>query len=93
MDVDSQGNSPQPYTILRIKRKRNEEPLEALGKFSFSTGDWYDPDAFLVVESRIRKKKSKGGLDVFQFAETVEPNAWQDERQTKDLQACRVLAA
>jgi len=22
----------QPYTILRIKRKRNEEPLDALGR-------------------------------------------------------------
>jgi hypothetical protein len=33
MEVDptSPGNS-QPYTILRIKRKRNEDPLDALGK-------------------------------------------------------------
>ena len=27
-----QPNASQPYTILRIKRKRNEEPLDALGE-------------------------------------------------------------
>jgi hypothetical protein len=25
-------------------------------------------------------------MNVFQFAETVEPTAWQDEQQKKDLQ-------
>ncbi|KAA1473809.1 hypothetical protein DENSPDRAFT_297712 [Dentipellis sp. KUC8613] len=59
----------QPYTILRIKRKRTDEPLDAL-----------------VVESRIRRKKSRGGMDVFQFAETLEQDAWDDERATKELQ-------
>jgi hypothetical protein len=29
MDVDLQ--EPQQYTILRIKRKRTDEPLDALG--------------------------------------------------------------
>ncbi|KAI9510147.1 hypothetical protein F5148DRAFT_1181910 [Russula earlei] len=56
----------QAYTILRIKRKRNEEPLDAL-----------------VIESSMRRKK-RGGLDVFQFAETVEPESWGD--RAKDLQ-------
>ncbi|KAH9172632.1 hypothetical protein EDB89DRAFT_1964059 [Lactarius sanguifluus] len=67
MEVDpASPMGPQPYTILRIKRKRNEEPLDAL-----------------VIESTVRRKK-RGGLDVFQFAETVEPGAWGD--RSKDLQ-------
>jgi hypothetical protein len=67
MEVDpSSPTGPQPYTILRIKRKRNEESLDAL-----------------VIESTVRRKK-RGGLDVFQFAETVEPEAWGD--RSKDLQ-------
>lgn len=67
MEVDpASPMGPQPYTILRIKRKRNEEPLDAL-----------------VIESTVRRKK-RGGLDVFQFAETVEPEAWGD--CSKDLQ-------
>lgn len=67
MEVDpSSPMGPQPYTILRIKRKRYEEPLDAL-----------------VIESTVRRKK-RGGLDVFQFAETVEPEAWGD--RSKDLQ-------
>lgn len=37
----------------------------------------------VVVESTVRRKK-RGGLDVFQFAETVEPEAWGD--RSKDLQ-------
>jgi hypothetical protein len=33
MEVDpTSPTSLQSYTILRIKRKRNEEPLDALGK-------------------------------------------------------------
>ncbi|KAI0271794.1 hypothetical protein BGY98DRAFT_1006032 [Russula aff. rugulosa BPL654] len=69
MEVDptSPGNS-QPYTILRIKRKRNEDPLDAL-----------------VIESTgSSRRKKRGGLDVFQFAETVEPEAWGD--RARDLQ-------
>ncbi|KAJ7246398.1 hypothetical protein C8J57DRAFT_1360395 [Mycena rebaudengoi] len=58
----------QSYTILRIKRKRNEEPLDAL-----------------VVESR-RRKKSRGGVGVFQFAQTVEHDAWEDEKRQRDIQ-------
>ncbi|KAF8258930.1 hypothetical protein EI94DRAFT_1834689 [Lactarius quietus] len=58
MEVDpTSPMGPQAYTILRIKRKRYEEPLDA---------------------------KKRGGLDVFQFAETVEPEAWGD--RSKDLQ-------
>jgi hypothetical protein len=36
-----------------------------------------------VIESGVRRKK-RAGLDVFQFAETVEPEAWVD--LSKDLQ-------
>ncbi len=37
MDVDppeALQQQQQPYAIVRIKRKRNEEPLDALGKSS-----------------------------------------------------------
>ncbi|KAI0345656.1 hypothetical protein BDW22DRAFT_1353226 [Trametopsis cervina] len=66
MDAETQ----EQYTILRIKRKRNEEPLDAL-----------------VIESKSRRKKSKAGMNVFQFAETVEQAAWDDEKQKQDLQS------
>ncbi|KIJ60290.1 hypothetical protein HYDPIDRAFT_32410 [Hydnomerulius pinastri MD-312] len=60
----------QAYTILRIKRKRTDEPLDAL-----------------VVESRVRRKKSRGGVDVFQFAQTVEHDAWEDQQLRQTLQS------
>ncbi|KAF8579008.1 hypothetical protein K439DRAFT_427581 [Ramaria rubella] len=61
----------QSPTILRIKRKRTDEPLDAL-----------------VVESKSRRKKSRGGSGFFQFAETVEEDTfWQDPNQTKDLRS------
>ncbi|KAJ7134332.1 hypothetical protein C8R44DRAFT_770214 [Mycena epipterygia] len=68
MDIDGAVPVAQSYTILRIKRKRNEEPLDAL-----------------VVESR-RRKKSRGGVGVFQFAQTVEHDAWEDEKRKLDIQ-------
>ncbi|KAI0316267.1 hypothetical protein OF83DRAFT_262772 [Amylostereum chailletii] len=68
MEVDLPTPTP-PYTILRIKRKRTDEPLDAL-----------------VIESRVRRKKSKGGVDLFQFATTVEQDAWSDAKRTRDLQ-------
>ncbi|KAI0917516.1 hypothetical protein AcW1_007304 [Taiwanofungus camphoratus] len=69
MQVDQPSQLPRQYAILRIKRKRNEEPLDAL-----------------VVDSRLRRKKSRSALNVFQFAETVEPGAWDDEQKKKDLE-------
>ncbi|KAF8909012.1 hypothetical protein CPB84DRAFT_1813251 [Gymnopilus junonius] len=63
-DVESKS-----YTILRIKRKRNEEPLDAL-----------------VVESRVRRKKSRGGVGMFQYAQTVENDAWDDAQRQKNIQ-------
>ncbi|KAK0463951.1 uncharacterized protein EV420DRAFT_1303814 [Desarmillaria tabescens] len=68
MEVDAQ-NPTQPYTILRIKRKRHEEPLDAL-----------------VIESGIRRKKSRGGMGVFKFAQTVEDDAWNDQRLHQQIQ-------
>ncbi|KAJ3505289.1 hypothetical protein NLJ89_g7498 [Agrocybe chaxingu] len=74
MQVDSMNatadptSSSQPYTILRIKRKRNEEPLDAL-----------------VVES-MRRKKSKGGIGVFQYAQTVEDDVWDNAQRQQDVQ-------
>ncbi|KAF9220492.1 hypothetical protein BS17DRAFT_315514 [Gyrodon lividus] len=67
MEAQSQNH---PYTILRIKRKRTDEPLDAL-----------------VVESRFRRKKSRGGVDVFQFAQTVENDAWEDQQIRLSLQS------
>ncbi|KAI0629842.1 hypothetical protein C8Q77DRAFT_1138916 [Trametes polyzona] len=72
MDVDPPNalqQQQQPYAILRIKRKRNEEPLDAL-----------------VVDSAPRRKRSRGGLNVFQYAGTVEQTAWNDEQQKKELE-------
>ncbi|TFK40710.1 hypothetical protein BDQ12DRAFT_679898 [Crucibulum laeve] len=69
MDIDTATPQAPSYTILRIKRKRNEEPLDAL-----------------VIESRVRRKKSRGGIGVFQYAQTVEKDAWQDEQRQKDIQ-------
>ncbi|KAI6114279.1 hypothetical protein F5141DRAFT_1002502 [Pisolithus sp. B1] len=64
-------NKHTSYTILRIKRKRTDEPLDAL-----------------VVESRSRRKKSRGGdLDVFQFAQTVEADTWDDAKARRSLQS------
>ncbi|KAF5315093.1 hypothetical protein D9619_007014 [Psilocybe cf. subviscida] len=62
----------QPFTILRIKRKRTEEPLEAL-----------------VVEST-RRKKSRGGVGVFQYAQTVEDDAWNDAARQKHIQVASI---
>ncbi|KIK03305.1 hypothetical protein K443DRAFT_95367 [Laccaria amethystina LaAM-08-1] len=69
MELANATNTSQTYTILRIKRKRTEEPLDAL-----------------VVESRVRRKKSKGGVGVFQYAQTVEVDDWEDEHCQKDIQ-------
>ncbi|KAK2459666.1 hypothetical protein APHAL10511_008311 [Amanita phalloides] len=69
MQQESSLSTSAPYAILRIKRKRNEEPLDAL-----------------VVESRVRRKKYRGGIDVFQFAQTVEDDAWKDERMKKVIE-------
>ena len=87
-----QTSKPESYTILRIKRKRNEEPLDALGMWFHST-----PFRILttvsidrlaghsVVESRVRRKKSRGGIGVFQYAQTVEQDAWNDVQQQRHL--------
>ncbi|PSS37029.1 hypothetical protein PHLCEN_2v1068 [Hermanssonia centrifuga] len=89
MDIDPVRNPQESYTILRIKRKRTEEPLDALGNsvFIFSKYESCSSVELTVVESRPRRKKSKGGLNVFQFAETVEHSAWDDERQKQDLES------
>ncbi|KAJ6584666.1 hypothetical protein B0H19DRAFT_1318809 [Mycena capillaripes] len=65
MDVDVAAPVAQSYTILRIKRKRNEEPLDALGMLP---------------------KKSRGGVGVFQFAQTVEHDAWEDDKRKRDIE-------
>lgn len=83
MDIDSTSPSPSSYTLLRIKRKRTEEPLDAL---------------VVESESRIRRKKSRGGsapsgistpAGVFQFAQTIEHDAWEDVQRQLDLQVMK----
>ncbi|KAF4617307.1 hypothetical protein D9613_006005 [Agrocybe pediades] len=59
----------RPFTILRIKRKRTDEPLDAL-----------------VIDSSVRRKKSKGGVGLFQYAETVENEDWEDANRHKAIQ-------
>ena len=45
----------------------------------------------LVIESTgSSRRKKRGGLDVFQFAETVEPEAWGD--RARDLQVRPLLS-
>lgn len=39
-----------------------------------------------VVESRFRRKKSRPGVDVFQFARTVEDETWEDGALRETLQ-------
>ncbi|KAI0073478.1 hypothetical protein K474DRAFT_1557174, partial [Panus rudis PR-1116 ss-1] len=58
------------YTILRIKRKRTEEPLDAL-----------------VVDSKARRKRSRGDFSVFQFAGTERVASLARESSRKDLKA------
>ena len=76
------------YTILRIKRKRDEEVPGVLGKFGSTRSGfrfWVlnvhtlnAPLQYIVIDSAAKKdsKRRKAGLDVFQFAETVSESAW-----------------
>lgn len=43
-----------------------------------------------VVESR--RKKSRGSVNVFQFLDTVEPSAWEDEKRKRELEVCIHIA-
>ncbi|KAH9829691.1 uncharacterized protein C8Q71DRAFT_789558 [Rhodofomes roseus] len=67
------NQAERPYAILRIKRKRNEEPLDGL---------LVDREV-----ARPKGKRSRAGLNFFKFAETVEQGAWDDEQTKKDLEA------
>lgn len=44
-----------------------------------------------VVESRVRRKKYRGGVGVFQYAQTVEDDVWKDEKSQKDIQVSHLL--
>ncbi|KAG5648395.1 hypothetical protein DXG03_004969 [Asterophora parasitica] len=86
MEVETGSSAPQSYTILRIKRKRNEEPLDALGRLSGIGRLAALTSSAPVVESRVRRKKSRGGIGLFQFAQTVENDVWGDEKRAQDIQ-------
>ena len=82
-------------TIIRIKRKRTDEPLDALGTYAvqYHHKDLtsYFPNC-LVVESRSRRKKSRGISSFFQFAETVEEDGfWEDPNSARDLKVCHMV--
>lgn len=79
----------RPYAILRIKRKRHEEPLDGLGEcYNFLIIKHSAQGNFSVVDPEAvpRRKRSRGALNFFKFAATVEQNAWDDENQKKNLQ-------
>ena len=42
-----------------------------------------------VVESRFRRKKTRAGLDVFQFAQTLDHDAWEDNEFRQNLRVGR----
>ncbi|KZT12156.1 uncharacterized protein LAESUDRAFT_720131 [Laetiporus sulphureus 93-53] len=73
-----QDQSERLYAILRIKRKRNEEPLDGL---------------VVDQELRPRRKRSRGTLNFFKFAETVEQGAWDDNQKKKDLETRLTILA
>ena len=74
-----------PNAILRVKRKRNEEPLEALGLWNDL--NLYIPILILavVVYESTKRRKSRGGLSVFKLVETVEADEWTDDYGLKDI--------
>lgn len=39
-----------------------------------------------VVETLPSRKRGRGAVGIFQFAQTVEKDAWQDEKQTRDIE-------
>ncbi|KLO05581.1 hypothetical protein SCHPADRAFT_933553 [Schizopora paradoxa] len=58
------------YTILRIKRKRDEEV----------------PDVLVAEPSTKKgSKRRKSALDVFQYAETVDASMWKDVERQQEL--------
>jgi hypothetical protein len=88
--ADSLQRTEQPYTLLRVKRRRDEDPLEALGKpcdGETTETHWHHP---VVVESTTGRGKKYRGIDVrvFQFAQTVEDIEWADKTRKKAIQVC-----
>ena len=75
MDFNPSPSPPPAYSIMRIKRKRNEEPLDALRTYLYCSVLSHLFDALSVVVDRGKKKLKS----VFQFAETVEQSTWEDE--------------
>ena len=61
MDVDPPYASQpqQPYAIVRIKRKRNEEPLDALGEYSHLPQDHQRPHRVISCSRRRRSEQEE----------------------------------
>ncbi|KAJ1981441.1 hypothetical protein H4R34_002073 [Dimargaris verticillata] len=81
------AGASKPLTILRIKRKRTEEPLDALKVESGINVD----DKRIKSHSTDTEKKSPGTEAdmprLFRLAETVDIQTFDDQEQTKLLQA------
>lgn len=92
--MDSKNASPktpeQEYTILRIKRKRDEDVPDVLGRHLTRgppiTSRTNNGHCIIVVDKKGGKRR-KSGLDVFQFAETIDEVAWKELEQD-ELRVC-----
>jgi hypothetical protein len=83
-ELSTTVTASQSCTILRIKRKRTEEPLDALGTTLVNPRTMTHL-YLIVVDSRVRRKKSRGGAGVFRYAQTVENDVWDDVQRQKDI--------
>lgn len=54
MEIDAENPVPHSYTILRIKRKRNEEPLDALGRPSVKLISFSDHRQMVLIHASCR---------------------------------------
>lgn len=82
------STSEQEYTILRIKRKRDDEVPDVLG--SWNLRPQLPVFTLLSLDTVVDKKgqkRRKSGLNVFQFAETVDEATWKQLEQ-EELRVC-----
>jgi hypothetical protein len=95
---DASSANQSGLTLLRIKRKRNEEPLDALGTWLFSRHDIGTRCLYtytLVVD--LPRKKYRDATfgrhpGIFKFLETVdEVRFFQHEANTRELQVSSIV--
>ncbi|KAJ1970481.1 hypothetical protein H4R35_005840 [Dimargaris xerosporica] len=81
--ADIQPVASKPLTILRIKRKRTEEPLDALKVESGINVD----DKRIKSQNTDTEEKASAIPRLFRLAETVDIQAFNDQAKAKLLQA------